>query len=91
MADRAKYVEVYADKSGKPRWRKISANGKNVGSSGESFSSWTEAVQSAHREVEGTTIEVRVNPEQRRQYLSDALGPSDADGDVGVAADGSDA
>jgi uncharacterized protein YegP (UPF0339 family) len=39
--------EVYADSSGKYRWRLVAANGQTVGSSGESFASKANATEAA--------------------------------------------
>jgi uncharacterized protein YegP (UPF0339 family) len=39
--------EIYADASGQYRWRLIAANGQNVASSGESFSSKANAIRAA--------------------------------------------
>ena len=39
--------EVYADSAGKYRWRLVAANGRKVASSGESFSSKSDATTAA--------------------------------------------
>ncbi len=39
--------EVYADTSGKYRWRLVASNGQNVASSGESFASKSNAKEAA--------------------------------------------
>jgi uncharacterized protein YegP (UPF0339 family) len=39
--------EIYADASGQYRWRLIAANGQNVASSGEPFSSKANAIRAA--------------------------------------------
>jgi len=38
---------VYADSSGKYRWRLVASNGQTVGSSGESFASKVNATEAA--------------------------------------------
>ena len=60
MAGQTKSVEVYRDKAGEWRWRKMDTNGANVGTSGQSFDQYSNAVRAAQKEVEGTTIEVKL-------------------------------
>lgn len=68
MAGETKYVEVYRDKAGDWRWRKMDTNGANVATSGQSFDQYSNAVRAAHKEVEGTTIEVKLpDPEHVRE------------------------
>ena len=39
----------YCDRAGHARWRATSSNGKNIGSSGEHFASWDNAIRAARR------------------------------------------
>ena len=54
--------EIYADKSGKHRWRLLADNGQNVASSGEAFSTRSNATRAARnvkaRAGSGLTFEV---------------------------------